>query len=133
MHPASLKEILGAAKPAELIAPGGSLGDLATDSDGRALFAYSTADGVFVATQSSTGWVREKIADSGSDPAMEFSRDGRLHLAFTNQREVPFAGEMAIDPRISYTVHGGRGWQSPQIAAEVSAFFLRLPPPAPRR
>ncbi|MFL6302542.1 MAG: hypothetical protein ACJ72H_03290 [Candidatus Sulfotelmatobacter sp.] len=123
MHPASLKEILGAAKPAELIAPGGSLGDLATDSDGRALFAYSTADGVFVATQSSTGWVREKIADSGSDPAMEFSRDGRLHLAFTNQREVPFAGEMAIDPRISYTVRGGRGWQLPQIAAEGLSFF----------
>jgi len=123
ISPGSLEAILGVAKSADLIAPGGSLGDLATDHEGRVLLAYSTADGIFLASQSTAGWVRERIFESGSDPVMEFGRDGRLHLAFKTQQERRFSGEMAIDPRISYTVHDSRGWQSPQIIAQGLSFF----------
>ncbi len=118
----SLKTVLQAAQP-ELVAPGGNLGDIMVDGEGRLVLVHSSVAGVFISTQSTTGWTRDKVADFGSDPVLELDRRGRLHLAFRNQRETPFAGHVAIDSRIFYAVRDGRGWQLPQIAVQGLSFF----------
>ena len=127
--PGTLEAILGGANPAVLVAPGGSLGDLATDHEGRVLLTYSSAQGIFVASHSTAGWTQEKVADSGGDPVMEFDREGRLHLAFRRQEEKPFAGQMVIDPRILYALRDSRGWKVSQVAAQGLSFFPAIAAP----
>src|SRR6185437_9580369 len=103
----ALQSVVQAASPPELIISAGVLGDIAISHDGDPTIAYSTASGIFIATYSSSRWTSEKVCDSGSEPVIEYDGSGKLHLAYRSQRETPFFGKLAIDPRIAYTVRSG--------------------------
>ena len=122
----SLKNMLRAAPPAELIAREGVLGDIAMSNNGRPAVAYSINTKVFVAINSGSRWIPEKVADSGSEPVIEYDGSERLHLAYRNRRETPFFGHLAFDPKISYTVREAQGWKSPQIVAQGLSFHPSL-------
>jgi hypothetical protein len=114
------ESILRAGVPATLVAAGGILGDVAIDAENRPLIAWSNESGIFLS--SGSGAAPEKVADAGSDPVIEMDSGGRVHLAYRHQRETPFFGRLAIDPRISYTVRDGH-WNTPQIAAQGLSFL----------
>ena len=57
------------------------------------------------------------FAPSGIEPVFTFDGRGQLQLAYRLQRETPFFGRLALDPRIMYTVRELGVWRKPQIAA----------------
>jgi len=118
----SLTRALRQSRPAELVAREGVLGDIAINPGGSAVMAWSSGSGVFLSTDSGGHWKTEKAAPSGSEPVVEFDKAGRLHMAYRYQREAPFFGRTAINPRIYYTVREGQGWRPSQVAAQGLSF-----------
>ena len=109
----------------QLVIPSATLGDIATDLQGKVVLAYYKPEGVFVTTGSHNTWRKEKAAEVGRDPVIEFDNEGRLHMAYFVQTEVPFfgPGRLAMNPHIRYVVRNAKGWQHPQIAAHGLSFY----------
>src|SRR6266849_1154389 len=118
----SLARALRQARPAELVSSDGAMGDIAIDASGRPVLAWSSESGVFISIDSAGHWQAEKAAPSGNEPVVEFDKAGRLHMAYRYQREVPFFGRTAINPRIYYTVREKQGWRPSELAAQGLSF-----------
>jgi hypothetical protein len=101
------------AAPPKLVAPGGALGDIAIDPERNLVLAWSSSAGVFAGAAGSA----HQVAGAGAEPVLSFSRSGRLHLAYRHQKETPFFGKMALDPRIMHTVRENGAWKAPEVAA----------------
>ena len=88
----------------QLVIPNATLGDIATDLQGNVVLAYHTSEGVSVATGLDNMWRKEKATEAGRDPVIEFDNEGRLHMAYFLQTEVPFfgPGRLAMNPHIMY-------------------------------
>ena len=109
----------------QLVIPSATLGDIATDLQGKVVLAYHKPEGVFVTTGSHNTWREEKATEVGRDPVIEFDNEGRLHMAYFVQTEVPFfgPGRLAMNPHIRYVVRNAKGWQHPQTAAHGLSFY----------
>jgi len=104
----------------------GKLGDLTVDQHGRPVVAYSTMEGIFIVTGAGALRHQEKVTGAGTKPVLEFDRQGRLHMAYSLQKEVPFfVDRVAINPQIAYTVRTGPCWRKPRIVAHGISFFHR--------
>lgn len=119
----ALETMLRMATPPRLVAPAGKLGDITVDATHGLMLAWSTNDGIFVGRGAEVSGVTEKVVSAGSDPVFDWDSRGRLHLAYRYQRETPFFGKMALDPRIMYTVRDRGGWQPPTVAALGLSFL----------
>src|SRR5581483_9342676 len=97
----------------ELVAPDAALGDIATDAQGRPVLAYSSREGIFVVEGRNSA---RQIVAAGMEPVIEFDSQGRLHVAYRLQREMPFSGKPVINTQIAYAPGSG-GMRPPQVVA----------------
>jgi len=106
----------------ELVAPDAALGDIATDAQGRPVLAYSSREGIFVVEGRNSA---RQIVAAGMEPVIEFDSQGRLHVAYRLQREMPFSGKPVINTQIAYAPGSG-GMRPPQVVAHGMSTFPAL-------